>query len=175
MISWPFGRPRPFPGLPQLCSTSPLRVSSWQSTPILSLGSDPRSLSLSTQPPLAALSMQTASQLGSAARHWSFCQILSALSSTHLLLCFPLRFWSSFLSPQVQGFLSVWKLFFLFEIRDPSHFLCIFIFLLPFPIDLCGMSQRLKHLPTMWETWVRSLGQKDLLEKEMATHSSILA
>ena len=32
-----------------------------------------------------------------------------------------------------------------------------------------------KHLPTMWETWVQSLGQEDLLEKEMATHSSILA
>ena len=27
----------------------------------------------------------------------------------------------------------------------------------------------------MWETWVRSLGQEDLLEKEMATHSCILA
>ena len=27
----------------------------------------------------------------------------------------------------------------------------------------------------MWETWIRSLGWKDLLEKEMATHSSILA
>ena len=32
-----------------------------------------------------------------------------------------------------------------------------------------------KHLPTMRETWVQSLGQEDLLEKEMATHSSILA
>ena len=32
-----------------------------------------------------------------------------------------------------------------------------------------------KNLPTMWETWVRSLGQEDLLEKEMATHSSTLA
>ena len=32
-----------------------------------------------------------------------------------------------------------------------------------------------KHLPTMRETWVRSLGQEDPLEKEMATHSSILA
>ena len=30
-------------------------------------------------------------------------------------------------------------------------------------------------LPTMWETWVRSLGQKDALEKEVATHSSTLA
>ena len=32
-----------------------------------------------------------------------------------------------------------------------------------------------KHLPTMQETPVQSLGQEDLLEKEMATHSSILA
>ena len=31
-----------------------------------------------------------------------------------------------------------------------------------------------KHLPTMQETQVQSLGQEDLLEKEMATHSSIL-
>ena len=32
-----------------------------------------------------------------------------------------------------------------------------------------------KHLPAMQETWVRSLGWEDLLEKEMATHSSTLA
>ena len=32
-----------------------------------------------------------------------------------------------------------------------------------------------KHLPTMQETWVRSLGLEDSLEKEMATHSSTLA
>ena len=31
-----------------------------------------------------------------------------------------------------------------------------------------------KCLPAMWETWVQSLGQKDPLEKEMATHSSTL-
>ena len=37
------------------------------------------------------------------------------------------------------------------------------------------MAQRLKHLPAMRETWVQSLGQEDPLEKEMATHSSILA
>ena len=37
------------------------------------------------------------------------------------------------------------------------------------------MVQRLKHLHAMWETWVQSLGQEDPLEKEMATHSSILA
>ena len=32
-----------------------------------------------------------------------------------------------------------------------------------------------KDLPVMQETWVRSLGQDDPLEKEMATHTSILA
>ena len=32
-----------------------------------------------------------------------------------------------------------------------------------------------KHLPTMWKTQVRSLGREDLLDKEMATHSSTLA
>ena len=37
------------------------------------------------------------------------------------------------------------------------------------------VAQRLKHLPAMWETWVQSLGREDPLEKEMATHSSILA
>ena len=36
------------------------------------------------------------------------------------------------------------------------------------------MAQMVKHLPTMRETQVQSLGQEDLLEKEMATHSSIL-
>ena len=37
------------------------------------------------------------------------------------------------------------------------------------------VAQMVKHLPTMWETRVQSLGWEDLLEKEMATHSSILA
>ena len=37
------------------------------------------------------------------------------------------------------------------------------------------VAQGLKCLPVMQETWVRSLGQEDPLEKEMATHSSILA
>ena len=36
------------------------------------------------------------------------------------------------------------------------------------------MAQRLKRLPAMQETQVRSLGWEDPLEKEMATHSSIL-
>ena len=37
------------------------------------------------------------------------------------------------------------------------------------------VAQRVKHLPSMQETWVRSLGWEDPLEKEMATHSSTLA
>ena len=37
------------------------------------------------------------------------------------------------------------------------------------------VAQMVKKLPAMQETQVRSLGQEDLLEKEMATHSSILA
>ena len=37
------------------------------------------------------------------------------------------------------------------------------------------MAQMVKNLLAMWETWIRSLGQGDPLEKEMATHSNILA
>ena len=37
------------------------------------------------------------------------------------------------------------------------------------------VAQMVKSLPVMWETWVWSLGLEDPLEKEMATHSSILA
>ena len=36
------------------------------------------------------------------------------------------------------------------------------------------MAQTVKSLPAMWDTQVQSLGWEDLLEKEMATHSSIL-
>ena len=36
------------------------------------------------------------------------------------------------------------------------------------------VAQTVKHLPAIWETWVQSLGWEDLLEKEMATHSSTL-
>ena len=37
------------------------------------------------------------------------------------------------------------------------------------------VAQMVKHLCTMWETWVRSLGWEDSLEKEMATHCTTLA
>ena len=37
------------------------------------------------------------------------------------------------------------------------------------------VAQRVKHLPAMWETWVRALGREDPLEKGLGTHCSILA
>ena len=37
------------------------------------------------------------------------------------------------------------------------------------------VAQLIKNPPKIWETWVESLGQEDSLEKEMTTHSSILA
>ena len=35
--------------------------------------------------------------------------------------------------------------------------------------------QAVKNLPAVWETWVRSLGREDILEKGKTTHSSIMA
>ena len=46
---------------------------------------------------------------------------------------------------------------------------------IPLSCSLNILGRRLKHLPAMWETRVRPLGWEDPLEKEMATHSSILA
>ena len=41
-------------------------------------------------------------------------------------------------------------------------------------IRASSLAQMEKNLPKMWETWIRPLGQEDLLEKGIATHSSIL-
>ena len=43
------------------------------------------------------------------------------------------------------------------------------------PYEIFLVVQIVKRLSTMQETWVQSLGWEDLLEKEMATHSSTLA
>ena len=57
---------------------------------------------------------------------------------------------------------------------ERSFFLSLLIrALIPFWASL--VAQRVKRLPTMRETRVRSLGQEDPLEKAMATHSSTLA
>ena len=42
-------------------------------------------------------------------------------------------------------------------------------------IESSLVAQMVKHLPAMQETWVRSLGWEDLLEKETTAHSSTLA
>ena len=44
-----------------------------------------------------------------------------------------------------------------------------------FVLGASMVAQMVKNLPAMWETRVLSLSQEDPLEKEMATHSSILA
>ena len=51
----------------------------------------------------------------------------------------------------------------------------LLIYLLPYLPLASLVAQTVKHLPATRETRVRSLGQEDPLEKEMATHSSILA
>ena len=43
------------------------------------------------------------------------------------------------------------------------------------PRTIAPVVQAVKNLSSMQKTWVQSLGRKDPLEKEMATHSSILA
>ena len=42
-------------------------------------------------------------------------------------------------------------------------------------IETSLVAQMVKLLPAMWETGVQSLGREDILEEEMATHSSMLA
>ena len=49
---------------------------------------------------------------------------------------------------------------------------CVQLFVTP---QTSLVAQAVKNPPVMWETWVRSLGWEDPLEKNMATHSSILA
>ena len=53
------------------------------------------------------------------------------------------------------------------------HILTYIIECIYLPVSL--IAQLVKNSPAMWESWVRSLGWEDLLEKGKATHSSILA
>ena len=88
--------------------TSPLRLSSQQSTPVFSLESDLRSLSLNTQTPVAG-------QVCKLLLRWEvlvgndLCGGFSVLPSEHLLLHSPLRFWSPPPFLPEKGFLSVQK------------------------------------------------------------------
>ena len=62
--------------------------------------------------------------------------------------------------------------FTLAKAEDNVHLL--FHTMITFPVASL-VAQMLKCLPAMWETQVQSLGWEDSLEKDMATHSSILA
>ena len=55
----------------------------------------------------------------------------------------------------------------LLDSEFPERSFCVFYVSL--------VAQSVKNLPAVQETWVQSLGWEDPLEKEMATHSSILA
>ena len=55
-----------------------------------------------------------------------------------------------------------------------THFLSL-IFFFFFSCSFALVAKLVKNLPAVQESWVRSLGWEDPLEKEMATHSSVLA
>lgn len=133
MISCFCGRPRLFPWLPQLCSTSPLRLSSWQATPVLSLGSDLWNLSPGTKPPPALCAWRL--KLVGTGQHWPLCRVLS------LFLCTPVAVLISEAPnlsyvPAHEGF-QVCRNFSSFIVpsqRHRSHLdpLSLFLFLLPY-------------------------------------------
>ena len=58
--------------------------------------------------------------------------------------------------------------------KEVKHGLYIYDFTIQY-IETSLVAQMVKLLPAMWETGVQSLGREDILEKEMATHSGILA
>ena len=61
------------------------------------------------------------------------------------------------------------------EWRSVSQEFGINIHILLYIVLTSLVAQMVKHLPTMWETQVQSLGWEDPLEKAMTTHSSTLA
>ena len=60
-------------------------------------------------------------------------------------------------------------------LKGSSPYLVTGISVHEFGGHLSLVAQTVKNLPAMQETWVRSLGWEDPLEKEMATHSKCLA
>ena len=74
-------------------------------------------------------------------------------------------------------FVLVWLSSLSIIISRSIHFAAngIIPFFLMSSISISLVAQMVKRLSTMWETWVRSLGREDPLEKEMATHASSIA
>ena len=109
MVSFLFGRSRLFPWFPpsQMWCTSPLQAVFMQPTPVLSLGSDRWSLSLSSQPPATPVGEQTSlSAWWVLVGTYPLCGNLSALPSAPLLLCSPPRLGSF---PPTQACLCQWR------------------------------------------------------------------
>ena len=79
------------------------------------------------------------------------------------------KFWDSILT----WINALKKNFFKFSLKQNSEIIKLVLYI--FCLWTSLVAQTVKRLPTMWETQVQSLGREDLLEKEMATHSSILA
>ena len=94
--------------------------------------------------------------------------IESVMPSNHLILCRPLLLLPSFF-PSIRVFSNESA----FHIGWPKYW--SFSFKSSKVKRTSLVAQTVKHLATMRETWVQSLSQEDLLEKEMATHSSTLA
>ena len=65
--------------------------------------------------------------------------------------------------PQHTSGLTYWEWGFMVRIKMSKEFLISLV------------AQTVKHLPTMWDTQVQSLGREDHLEKKMEIHSSVLA
>ena len=85
-------------------------------------------------------------------------------------------------SPVPTPYLLIYNFFmwiFLYTFLLPSLYLLLpdllLIMTLPWTIWASLVAQMLKNLPARWETWVRSLGWEDTLEKGTATHFIILA
>ena len=60
-------------------------------------------------------------------------------------------------------------------ILSANDWVCIFVVVISCLDETSLVVQMVKRLPAILETWVRSLRQENSLEKEMATHSSVLA
>ena len=58
---------------------------------------------------------------------------------------------------------------------ESKRFLFIYLFILFIYLEGSPSGSAVNNLPVKQEAWIRSLGQEDPLEKEMATHPSILA
>ena len=86
-----------------------------------------------------------------------------------------LNIWTSYWEHSDQEIKFWWCIMlFLVDFYRISIVIIIFFFIEILVIyqEVPCVAQRLKHLPAMQETWVRSLGQEDPLEEGMATHSS---